>query len=88
MNKTRAKRLLIMKLKVFLFFANGTFKKDFIIEKQLLQLNYEIHFPPLPFYATQMINPFLNSGISANHAKGERLTANGEILLKGIVSLL
>ena len=25
---------------------------------------------PLPFYATQIINPFLTSRISANHNKG------------------
>ena len=27
--------------------------------------------PPLPFYATLIINPFLNSIISASHKKGE-----------------
>ena len=28
--------------------------------------------PPLPFYLTKNINPFLNSRIPANHDKGER----------------
>ena len=40
------------------------------------------------FYAAQIINPFLNSWISANHEKVERLSANSEIIVKGIVSLL
>ena len=34
----------------------------------------------LPFYATQIINPILNSRISANHDKVQGLLANGEIL--------
>ena len=41
----------------------------------------------IPVYATQIITPFLNSIISAKHDKVYRLSANGEILLKGIVSL-
>ena len=45
-------------------------------------MNYEIlqmSFIPtlLPFYATQIINPFLNSIISANHTKVDRPSANG-----------
>ena len=44
------------------------------------------HF--LPFYATQIIKPFLNSMISANHDKVKELSANGEMFIKGIVSLL
>ena len=36
-------------------------------------------------FPSQIINPFLNS---ANHNKVEQLLANGEILIKGIVSLL
>ena len=37
-------------------------------------LNNEIHqMSFLPFYATQIINPFLNSRSSANHDKVERL---------------
>ena len=31
---------------------------------------------PLPFYATQMINPFLNSRLLVNHDKVDRLSAN------------
>ena len=49
--------------------------RDFIIEKQIAQ-----HFVQntkclsnSPFYACQIINPFLNLIISANHAKGEEL---------------
>ena len=44
-------------------------------------LNYEIQ--QMSFYATQIIHPFLNSRISANHDKVEGLLANGEILIKG-----
>ena len=40
-----------------------------------------------PFYETQIINPFLNSMISANLDKVDGLSANGEILIKRIVSL-
>ena len=47
-------------------------------------LNDEIQ----PFYATQIINPFINSSISANYHKVEKLSANGKILIKGSVSLL
>ena len=43
---------------------------------------------PLPFYATQIINPFLNSMILANDDKEDGLLANNEIIIKGIVSLL
>ena len=43
---------------------------------------------PLPFFATKIINPFLNSRITANHDKVGGLSANGEILIKGIVFLL
>ena len=40
-----------------------------------------------PFYATQIIHSFLNSRISANHDKVVGLSSNGEIHIKGIVSL-
>ena len=43
---------------------------------------------PLPFYATYTISPILNSRISGNHDKVERHSANGEILIKEIVTLL
>ena len=45
------------------------------------------HTPSLPFYAINMINPLLNSRISTNHDKVEGHSANGEILIKGKVSL-
>ena len=48
---------------------------------------YEIHqmfFIPPSFYVTYIIIPFLNSSISANHDKVDGLTANGEILVKGL----
>ena len=54
-------------------------------------INYEIHqmsFTPLPFYASKIINPFLNSRILANHDKVDGLSTNGEILIKGSVYLL
>ena len=38
---------------------------------------------PLPFFATQMINPFNNSSILANHDKVDRLSANMEKSYKG-----
>ena len=43
---------------------------------------------PLPVYATQIINAFLSSRISAIHDKVQGLSANNEILIKGVVSLL
>ena len=44
---------------------------------------------PLPFYATQIINPFLNSWVSANHDKVEENSANnGEFLKNGIETLV
>ena len=39
---------------------------------------------PLPFYATQIISPFLKSRISANQDKVEEDLVNAEILIKGI----
>ena len=39
---------------------------------------------PLPFYGTQIINHFLNSSFSANRDKVERLSADGEIFIKGL----
>jgi hypothetical protein len=44
-------------------------------------------FIPLPFYEVQMITPFLYSSTLANHDKVEGLLANGEILIKGIISI-
>ena len=67
-------------------------KRNFIIEKQLLR-NYElktanVFHTPHPFNAYQIISPFLKSRVRANHDKVERLSVNGEILIKGIVILL
>ena len=49
-------------------------KKDFIIEKQIprqfVQYIECLSIDP-PFYATQIINPFLNSRISTNNDKGQ-----------------
>ena len=60
------------------------------IIKAIAALNYEITPNPLPFYATQIINPILNSRISTNHDKVERFSANCEIFKfnKGIVFFL
>ena len=44
---------------------------------------------PLVPYATKIINPFLNSMISAYHEKARNLAnCNGEILIALIVSLV
>ena len=64
------------------------YKRDFIVEKYLHVVLWNISNIPLPFYATQIINIFLNSSITANHDKVDWLSANGEIFIKGIVSLL
>ena len=45
------------------------------------------HSNRLPFYGTQIINPFLNPRISANHDKVEGHSVNNEILLTGIETL-
>ena len=42
------------------------------------------HTPPLSFYASQIIIPFLNSRTSANHDKVDGLSANGEIFIRGL----
>ena len=62
-----------------------------IIEYQLPRGIIEYTFPfliPPPFYATEILNPLLNSKLSANHDKVEGYLANGEILIKGIETLL
>ena len=62
--------------------------RDFIIEKQLQHciMEYTKCLSSIPFYnATQIINPFLNSRISANHDKVQGYSAIGEILIKGVV---
>ena len=71
-------------------FFNWWIQKRYYNRETITTLNYKIHkmsYIP-PFYATQIINPFLNLRISAYHDKVERLSVNDEILIKGIVSLL
>ena len=49
-------------------------KRDFLIEKLIAQhfLSYtNVYQTPLPFYVTQIINPFLYSVICANYEKVE-----------------
>ena len=70
-------------------------KSYFIIEKKLLcqiiKYTKFLSYLPLPFslsfLGTQIINPLLISSISPNHDKVDYFRANGEILMKGIVSL-
>ena len=45
------------------FYIRGTNSAVFCVIHQIC-IN-----PPLPFYATQIINPFVNSIVSANHEK-------------------
>ena len=63
-----------IKSSIFLYEdSNSHIKRDFIIEKQIARhfLQYsECLSKPLPFYATQIIEPFLNSKTLANHDKG------------------
>ena len=66
-------------------------KYDYHDRISIAAWNYEIQkmsFIPLPFYVTQIITNFLNSRILANQDKVEGYSANCEILIKGIVSLL
>ena len=58
-----------------------------IIEYKLWNTANAFH-TPLPFYATHVINPFLNSGISANHDEIEGNSVNREIFIKGYWTLL
>ena len=73
---------------VFLFAR----QKRFFNRETIAALNYEMQqmsfIPPFPFYPTKIINSFLNSSISANHDKVDRLLNNGQIHIKRIVSLL
>ena len=49
------------------------YKRYFMIDQQIARhfVHYsEYIYHPLPFYTTKIINPFLNSRISANHDKG------------------
>ena len=60
-------------------------QKRFNYRETIATLNYEVQ--QITFNATQIINPFINSRISANYDNVEGLLANGEIIIKGIVSL-
>ena len=82
---------------VYASLANSTYIcKVLYIENKIIMI--EIHeelwktvivlITPLPLYITKMINPFLNSGISADQDKLEGHSANGKILIKGIENLL
>ena len=58
------------------------YKRDIIIEKEFQRwiMKYIKCFSyPLPFYATQIICPFLNSRNSANHDKVNGLSGNSRI---------
>jgi hypothetical protein len=66
-------------------------QKKFYNRETIAALNYKMQQMSLishPLYAAKIIFPFLNSRISAKHDKVDELSANGEILLKGIISLL
>ena len=59
-------------------------KRDFIIEKQIVQNlcnTQNVYQTTLPFYATQINNPFLSSIISANHEKGRYCPSSVESFL-------
>ena len=67
---------------------------DFIIEEQMhgiLCNNTANNFQttlPLPFYATQILIPFLNLMISANHENRGGILVDRDILIHLIVSLV
>ena len=69
----------------------SSYKRDFFKEKQLLPwiMKYTncLSYPP-SLLCNSNNYPFLNSRISANQDKVERLSANGGILIKQIISLL
>jgi hypothetical protein len=73
-------------------FKHTHHQRDFTIEKQLprfiMKKKANVFHTPLPFFATQITITFLNSRISANNDKVEGLSANREICIKVIVSLL
>ena len=66
-------------------------QKRFHNRETIAALNYEyikcLSYP-LPLYASQISNPFLDSRIIINHHKAKGLSAKGEILMKGIVFFL
>ena len=60
----------------------GLTKRDFIVEKKKKFNTESVFYKPLPFYATQLISPFFNSRILANHDKVDGLSANCETIIK------
>ena len=69
----------LLRNSTLLYYMN---KRDFMIEKQLPRLIMKytkyLAYPSslhLPFYATQIINPFLNSRMSAKNDKVKSLSA-------------
>jgi hypothetical protein len=81
-------------VKFIFYFYRWFLEKRFHNKETITAFNYKMEQTPFkppfpsPAYATKIINPFLNSMILANHDQVERLSANVEILIKGIVSLL
>ena len=79
-------------LSLFLSYMCGAFisgiltvrNKDILWFSEIIAAsNYQIHATDdFPFYATQIIDPFLNSRIPANHDKVNWFSANWEILIK------
>ena len=64
-------------------------KKGFYNRETFAALNYEIQpMTFITFYEAQIINSYLNLRISPNHDKVDGLSANCEILIKSIDSLL
>ena len=66
-------------------------QKRFYNRETIAALNYEIRQMSFihPLHSMQLeFNIFLNLMVSANHYKGEGLSANGKIFIKRIVSLL
>ena len=59
---------------IYLKYAEVYINKRYSIIDQQLARHFvqcsECPLNPLSLYATQIINPFLNSGLSAKHAKG------------------
>ena len=54
-----------------------SFLKEIYYRETITTLNHELlQISFISFYATRIINPFLNSRISANHDKVQGLSAN------------
>ena len=76
---TKKEISIIKVVKIFishLLIVLALFGKRFYNRETIASLNYKIQqmsFIPLPFYATQIIKPFLNSIVLANHDKADWL---------------